>query len=283
MIITPEELAQHSKNVSFLLLGAKNVTVRIADCLILWKKSDKILFHTGYRLCGTERDIHNVIESFGLPIDLRESILATCISKQNYNNKMAAAYREEWKLYEEYLSEYLDIITSEDKVEDIKQTSEKQQKIDKNQNNLQFHDITGDVDIFDFKKYTEDYKLFSEYFTGLELYLRLAIWISYKYVRLKTLEERKALTIDLNYTRFNNESEKITLAKRDNKKEWLENITDVFEGEQILFSWFKHFKPENLVNVHKLHEKWQYHLEHFFNKLYKHFVDKEHSYQELWF
>ena len=64
--------------------------------------------------------------------------------------------------------------------------------------------------------------------------------------------------------------------ERDNKKEWLESMTDVFEAEQLLWSWYKHYKPELLYNVQFLYNKWKFHLSVFFNRLYKRYVDQDH-------
>lgn len=140
-----------------------------------------------------------------------------------------------------------------------------------------FEDVSGNVDVFDFQLYKDDLELFQQYFTGLELYIRLAGWLLYKYVRLTEESERQELFLDLIF------SDVETQIPRTNTKEWLELMSDVFDPEQMLWSWYKHFKPSVLYNVNNLYVKWQNHLNVFLNMLYRRYVDENHVDEPLWF
>jgi hypothetical protein len=128
----------------------------------------------------------------------------------------------------------------------------------------------GVEDIFAFENYPQDFGLFSQYFTGIELYLRLANWIQYKYEYLREYEMEK----------LDNEVYRVT-----NIKKFLEDITGTFEPREILERWFKHFKPI-LNTTEKIDETLErYYLceDVLFNKLYRTHVDNNWVYVPLWF
>jgi hypothetical protein len=137
-----------------------------------------------------------------------------------------------------------------------------------NNNNEVFEDNYPTIDLFDFDTYAEDYILFSQYFVDLELVLRTAIWISYKYGRLDP-EERRELMQEYN-TKFA-------------KGQWLENLTDVFEHQQLLYSWMKHFNPRLLENFTKISTNYQHYPGLYFNRAYRRYVDPEWIDAPLWF
>lgn len=142
----------------------------------------------------------------------------------------------------------------------------KKEKDTKNENVLE------GVDIFDFDTYKKEFDLMSEYYDGLELYLRTALFIDYKYNHLN--EENKNIVED-------------TLKKKKNKKEYLESLFDVFEPIYLLTHWFNHFAPEKLDDpnhMQKLIDRYQGHIDGLFNKAYKNRVDKSWDVNhKLWF
>jgi len=140
-----------------------------------------------------------------------------------------------------------------------------------NTNNIieeDFVDIYPTLDLFDFHTYKEDYDLFVPHFVGVELLLRVAIWISYKYDRLDS-EERVELMDEYN--------------TKQNKYEWLENFTDVFEPQQLLYSWIKHFNPNLLKDFNKISNNYRHHPGLYFNRAYRRYFDPEWVDINLWF
>ena len=147
-----------------------------------------------------------------------------------------------------------------------------------------FEDITGDVDVFDFATYKEDYDLFSKYFQSVELYLRLANWNTYKYCYMTKIKDKEELDENLRFVQKIVDGTPVRVSRTDEEiKEWLVLMTDLFETDQVVWSWFKHFRPEKLDNVWRTLEKYSSHIGLLFNRLYRAHVDKEHQDQKLWF
>ena len=132
----------------------------------------------------------------------------------------------------------------------------------------EFVDIYPTLDLFDFETYKEDYDLFVPHFVGIELLLRVAIWISYKYGRLDH-EERLEFMDEYN--------------TKQNKCEWLENFTDVFEPQQLLYSWIKHFNPDRLKDFNKISNNYSFVIVLYFNRAYRRYFDPEWVDITLWF
>lgn len=64
------------------LLGAQNV----------WTTNRDVLYHTGYRITGTEQDIRDALMRAGInPVDI-DNVIATSISANNYNTTMNDIY-----------------------------------------------------------------------------------------------------------------------------------------------------------------------------------------------
>lgn len=165
---------------------------------------------------------------------------------------------------EKMLKNYLNGHITEDML-----TSEGYQKYQLRQSNIS-------VDIFDFKTYFDDFTLFTRYFFGLELYLRSAIWINYKYEYLNTIEERNKLEQELKQNK--------------DKKLYLCMITDSFEVETLVEKWYHHFNPNKLTSrenfIEYILNKTQYiaHPDHLFNQLYRKYVVCDHDLLSvLWF
>ena len=146
-----------------------------------------------------------------------------------------------------------------------------------------FEDITGDVDVFDFDTYREDYDLFSRYFQSVELYLRLANWNTYKYCYMTKIKDKEELDENLRFVQKIVDGRHVRVSRTDAEiKEWLVLMTDLFETDQLAWSWFKHFRPEKLQNVWRTLEKYSNHVGLLFNRLYRAHVDSEHEDQKLW-
>lgn len=135
-------------------------------------------------------------------------------------------------------------------------------------------DNTPHVDVFDFKAYFEDFLIFTRYYTGLELYLRAAIWISYKYEYIQTPEERTTLDDEF----------------RENKKkrEYLDSVTDTFEPRSFVEKWYQHFNPQKLqpgfIDYVMNKPRYLAHPDCIFNQLYRKYVDREwDTIAVLWF
>jgi hypothetical protein len=130
-----------------------------------------------------------------------------------------------------------------------------------------------EIDAFDFVKYKNEYDLFRKYFTGLELYLRTAIYILYKYEYITNLNDRLLLDKEMN-----NSTEQATD---------LELLTDSFEPKELVMKWYYHFNPDrdNLESfVDDLLSKHIGCENVVFNSLYKKYVDSSwNRYTELWF
>ena len=130
-----------------------------------------------------------------------------------------------------------------------------------------------DCDIFDFKKYKNTYKLFEDYFEGVELYLRCAIFIDYCYNYNLNKNDRKILFDELN-----------KLSDKKLRKK-LEELTDVFENYELLSSWYDHFSPnlDNEDNLDFILKKYEFCESVLFNRLYKKYVDNNWKEIKLWF
>ncbi len=136
--------------------------------------------------------------------------------------------------------------------------------------------VTSDtVDIFDFASFKEEHELMKQYYSDLELMLRTALLIDYKYNHL-ALDGRKAFDDKL-------ESKKTKQAK----KEFLDLVFDVSEPLYLVTQWYRHFLPSKLENpdfVENLLETHKVHLSGMFNKMYRGRIDKNWPLDtRLWF
>lgn len=126
-----------------------------------------------------------------------------------------------------------------------------------------------EVDIFSFEVYEKEYQFMSRYFKGVELILRTALFIDYKY----------------NY--LSSEARKVYLKAIKNKKDkaaYLRLTLDVFEPLYLLTKWFEHFNPKSQEHVKNTLDKYKNHLDVMFNRMYKARFDKDwDETTKLWF
>ena len=148
------------------------------------------------------------------------------------------------------------ITTEEDVAEPVNGSEEEEEKID----------------AFDFETHEEDFDLFEQYFKGVELYLRTAIWNIYKYEYLIDDEERDDLDSEL--------------AESEDEKGFLENLTNVFEPRDLLMRWYIHYNPTNATDefVDRTIEKYTNWEDVLFKRLYRKYVDPDFpEMTKLWF
>jgi hypothetical protein len=145
------------------------------------------------------------------------------------------------------------------------------------------------VDIFDFDTYKNEYEIFALFYSGLELYLRTAIFIDYKYNHLSE-ENRGIIRIVIS-----KKTGRPLLVKRNEKgvkygtvlkKKYFDNFTNVFEPEHLFTAWYIHFQPEKLEKenyVSDTLERYAGYEDVAFNKMYRLYVDSDWVYQSIWF
>lgn len=386
-MLTLELLKQHEAKSEFVLLtvnSSVNLVLHIADAIMVWKVDATILFHTGFRLAGSNTQIRHILGTLRLAPSLVEQVMSSCLTATNYLTTMKSAYDAEVTKYQQYLRDQLTsrifTITPTNpfaKVTPVASTTSlftrptvpittpsnglgglsnarpqikvtprapttaipskssfinkrptSNAKFDRSQVPLSddsdddFENNTGDVDIFDFEKYAGDFELCKKYYSDIELYLRAAIWISYKHcdlprkVRLlkgqlmnyvqkyqKPLSElvdviirddpsfrlMQDIIINPELITVEDIQEKLMLEYQSKvaagvDKEWLDNLTNIFEGQQLMWSWYSHFKPHLISRVSELHRTYGgRQLAEFFNALYRRSVDATHIARELWF
>lgn len=127
-----------------------------------------------------------------------------------------------------------------------------------------------DIDPFDFDKYSEDYDLLKNYFSGVELYVRLANFILYKYGWLPSRDRNQLI-------------EEVETAQ--NPKKILENLTDSFRPEELLAYWYLKWNPD-YATEEKIEKILQLYVECediLFNRLYRKYVDEDWNDVPLWF
>lgn len=122
--------------------------------------------------------------------------------------------------------------------------------------------LTQDFDPFDFNKYKDDYNILSKFFNDADLFIRLAIWIDYKYDRLTTEEER----IDLDEQ----------LDKSDDKIGFLDNITSLYIPDKMLAYWYLHFSPDKarIDLIDEISKRYSRNYDLLWDRLYKRYVLK---------
>lgn len=129
-----------------------------------------------------------------------------------------------------------------------------------------------EVLIFDFKTYKAEHDLMKQYYSGLELMLRTALFIDYKYNYLP---------------RNKNEVFEKQIKKHKNKLEYISTVLDAFEPLYIVTQWFTYFAPEKLEKpdyIDNILNKYKLHLDVMFNRMYKARFDKDwDDTTKLWF
>jgi hypothetical protein len=141
---------------------------------------------------------------------------------------------------------------------------------------IQEEDLYDGVDIFDFKTYKHEYEFMKLYFTDLELYLRTALFIDYKYNYLPP-EQNMVF-----------EDKIKTKKQKKHQMEYITSVLDSFEPLYIVTKWFLHFAPEKLknnsnfaLNAVNKYKNYNYVM---FNRMYKARIDPNwDDMHKLWF
>lgn len=138
-----------------------------------------------------------------------------------------------------------------------------------------YQEIYDNVDIFDFDTYKKEYDMLSEYFSGLDLYLRTALLIDYTY---NYLSENNRHLVEDSINQKHSHSEKLS---------YLTDLLDAFEPKYILIQWYRHHLPEKLKTdpgvVDRLLSKYGDHVDVLLNRMYKKHVDSDWTITPLWF
>lgn len=141
------------------------------------------------------------------------------------------------------------------------------------------------ADIFDFEKYQEEYKVFSLFYGGLELYLRCAIFLDYKYNHLQE-KDRKIVEFCISKKTGNilqvvkNGNKKVG---RPLKKGYLDEFTNVFETIHLFEAWYLHFDSNRVEKIENTLDRYEQHTDVLWNRMYRKYVDEDWVYKPLWF
>ena len=145
----------------------------------------------------------------------------------------------------------------------------------------------SEIDVFDFDLYTDEFELFSKYFEKINLYLRLGIFLKYKYEILKTEEQRDALNASIDQ-----EVEKGNIGSTDiytfrNIITYLKSLTDKVDVPDLLRRWFEHFDPKKLEEKKFIKNKldeYEFCEDKLFVRLYRKYVENDiPKDMSLWF
>src|SRR5690606_17265239 len=122
--------------------------------------------------------------------------------------------------------------------------------------------------------YEAEYQLMSEFFSDLELYLRTALLIDYKYNHLAS-KDRNIVDNAL-----------ATKSSHETKKKFLEDFTDVIEPAYVIVMWYKHFLSDTLVSdpevIGRVLARYIGYEDVAFNRMYRKRVDEMHELSPLW-
>lgn len=135
--------------------------------------------------------------------------------------------------------------------------------------------LNNNVSIFDFVTYKKEFNYMKTYFNGLELYLRTALFIDYKYNHMSKKNRNVFET-------------QIQEKPKKNRKKYIETVLNVFEPLYLITQWFRYFIPTRLIErpqyVFTIAEKYKHHIDAMFNRMYKARVDPEWDEEaKLWF
>ena len=134
------------------------------------------------------------------------------------------------------------------------------------------------VDWFDFVTYKAEFDLLKKYYSGIELYLRTAVFIDY----ISHLNDKEKETLL-------SEIKKKEGSSTASAKAYLNKILDMVDLNALVKKWYDHFNKEKGITVKQVDElllkynSWESTL---FNRLYKTYVDSTHDTAKpifLWF
>ena len=126
------------------------------------------------------------------------------------------------------------------------------------------------VMIFDFVTYKHEHELMKKYYKDLELILRTALFIDYKYNHLppdqNTIFEQQIKT-------------------KKHKKTYISTVLDAFEPLYLVEKWMAFYRPDKPKDfAAKTVDKYKFHIDVMFNRMYKARFDPEwDELTKLWF
>lgn len=88
---TPEKAAIARENGTYIMVPDGTHRM-LEDAVLLWRYDLNILFHTGYRITGTEMAVRNALMAAGVRQGDINDVIATSINGYNYNNTMNDVY-----------------------------------------------------------------------------------------------------------------------------------------------------------------------------------------------
>ena len=130
-------------------------------------------------------------------------------------------------------------------------------------------DRVKNYDAFDENKFKNEYNIFAIYFTGIEKLIRTFQWIKYKYednFKQNLIEELHAQH------------------SYEDKKKYLETLTNNVDPFDFLTAWFHHFDPSQntLKHINNLLNTNSDCFGILCNKLYKQYIDPNWKAVDLW-
>lgn len=135
--------------------------------------------------------------------------------------------------------------------------------------------LAAKVDIFDFVTFKKEYAALACLYSGLELHLRTALLLDYKYNYLAK-EDRHILNLVVSkktgkpLLAYTNPEGK--LVGKPVTKKYMNNFTNVLEPYYIFKKWYQHYNPSKLDDKKFLKdtlEKYQGHEDVALNKMYR--------------
>lgn len=94
LVWTPEKAAVAQQNGKYIAVPSGNRRL-ISGAENVWSRDKNILYHSGYRITGTESDIRRALAAAGInQMDIND-VIATSINGYNYNTTMREVYLQE--------------------------------------------------------------------------------------------------------------------------------------------------------------------------------------------
>ena len=134
--------------------------------------------------------------------------------------------------------------------------------------------VLKSVDIFDFDDvHRKSFNRFRGFYSGVELFLRSAVYASYKNYLFLQQGESAIQNLDA------------SIAMSMNPKKLVDKITNMVDIQALLASWYLHYNPDMILKTEEILEKFVTCEDVLFNRLYRKYVDKNPGKpdQKLWF
>jgi hypothetical protein len=128
-------------------------------------------------------------------------------------------------------------------------------------------------DAFDENKFKDEYDIFAIYFTGIEKLIRIFEWIKYNHGYNFKPQDRTKLIEELH-----------NQGSYENKKKYLETLTDIGDPFEFLSAWYNHYDPSknNSKHINHLLNNYSGCFGVLYNKLYKKYVNPNWEAVDLW-